>query len=189
MSGERSPGGPPEDDDRPPSWQGAPGYSGIDPDAFGPYTSRPGEPGYPGIDPDGLGPYTSTPGEPGYPGIDPDAFGPHAPLPGAPPYPPGTEPERAAVADRDPAPPPIGSVLPRCVAAGAGWAAVALLLALFTGVASWPLRGLALLVPWGLTAAALFLPARRGAGPGGLVALAFGPFWLLHALLVGLLGW
>lgn len=166
MSGERGPGGPAEDDDRPPSWQGAPGYSGIDPDAYGPHPSIPGEPG-----------------------AGPDGYGPHAPMPGAPPYPPGTEPEPAAVADRDPAPPPVGSVLPRCVAASAGWVAVALLLALFTGVASWPLRGLALLVPWGLTAAALLVPARRGAGPGGLVALAFGPFWLLHALLVGLLAW
>lgn len=149
MGGERDRTEPPDDGGRPPSWQGAPGWSGF----------------------------------------DPETLPPHAPLPGAPPYPPGTEPEPAAVDDRDPAPPPLGAVLPRCIAAGAGWVVVALLLAVFTGVASWPLRGLALLVPWGLTAAVLLFPARRGAGPGGLVALAFGPFWVLHALLVGLLGW
>ena len=146
---ERDGQGDDDGEERPPSWQGAPGYSGF----------------------------------------DPERFPPHAPMPGAPPYPPGTEPERAEVDDRDPGPPSAGAVLPRCLAASAGWAVVALLLALVTGVSSWPLRGIALLVPWGLTAAALIVPARRGAGPGGLVALAFGPFWLLHALAVGLLGW
>ncbi|WFG42157.1 hypothetical protein [Pseudonocardia alni] len=57
------------------------------------------------------------------------------------------------------------------------------------GTPAWPLRGVALLVPWGLAAVALLFPARRGVGPGGLVALAFAPFWLVHAFLVGLLGW
>lgn len=129
-------------------------------------------------------------GAPGYSGFDPERFPPHAPMPGAPPYPPGTEPERAAVSDRRPGRPGLAAVLPRCVAASAGWVVVALLLALVTGVPSWPLRLLALALPWVLTVAALTVPARRGApGPGLLVALAFAPFWVLHAIAVGLLGW
>lgn len=143
-----------------PSWQGAPGWSGID---------------------EGGGDGAGGHGGHGAPG------GPHSPMPGAPPYPPGTEPEPAAPAD--PATRPGGAVLGRCIAATAGWVAVALLLAVVTGVTSWPLRAVALVVPWALGAAALVYPARRGVGPGGLVALAFAPFWLVHALLVGLAGW
>ncbi|MER5674396.1 hypothetical protein [Pseudonocardia alni] len=153
---------------------------------------RDGGAAVPGSGPDG--PPPAWQGATGWSGVDPlpsgsAEVGPHAPLPGAPPYPPGTEPERAAVTDRSAALPRPAAVLPRCLAATAGWVAVALLLALATGVASWPLRGVALLVPWGLAAVALVFPARRGVGPGGLVALAFAPFWLVHAFLVGLLGW
>ena len=124
-------------------------------------------------------------GAPGWSGVDPDRLAPHEPMPGAPPYPPGTAPEPAAPT----APAGAGPALPRCLAAPAGWVAVALLVAVVTGVGSWPLRGLALVLPWLATAAVLVFPARRGAGPGLLVALAFGPFWLLHALAVELLGW
>lgn len=158
--------------------------SGTDP-ADRPGPDEPARPDVPGA----AGATPSWQGAPGFSGIDPGSVPPHAPLPGAPPYPPGTEPERAAVAERSPQLPGVAAVLPRCVAAAAGWVAVALLLALFTGVGSWPLRGLALVVPWGLAALALVFPARRGVGPGGLVALAFAPFWLVHAFLVGLLGW
>ncbi|WP_226359648.1 hypothetical protein [Pseudonocardia sp. ICBG1142] len=163
--------------------------SGTDP-ADRPGPDEPARPDVPGA----AGATPSWQGAPGFSGVAPVSSGPvevppHAPLPGAPPYPPDTEPERAAVADRSPQLPGVATVLPRCVAATAGWVAVALLLALVTGVGSWPLRGLALLVPWGLAALALVFPARRGVGPGGLVALAFAPFWLVHAVLVGLLGW
>lgn len=165
------------------------------PDEPGPPTASgpPVEPVPPGRHgrPDGRGSAGERPswqGAPGFSGLDPASVPPHAPLPGAPPYPPGTEPDRAAVID-GPATPGTGAVLPRCVAAAAGWVGVALLLALFTGVGSWPLRGLALVVPWALASVALVFPARRGVGPGGLVALAFAPFWLVHAFLVGLLSW
>ncbi|BBG03003.1 MULTISPECIES: hypothetical protein [Pseudonocardia] len=124
-------------------------------------------------------------GAPGWSGVDPGQHPPHAPMPGAPPYPARTAPEPAGPA----APAGAGPVLARCIAAPAGWVAVALLIAAVTGVASWPLRGLALALPWLVGSAVLVFPARRGAGPGMLVALAFGPFWLLHALAVGLLGW
>lgn len=153
VAGDDDPGG-----ERRPPWQGAPGFSGVDP-----------------TDPAPSGGTGQVP--------------PHAPLPGAPPYPPGTEPERAGVGDHRPGRPPVAAVLPRCVAASAGWVLVAVLVAFVAGVGSWWLRALALLLPWAATVAVLTVPARRsGAGPGALVALAFGPFWVLHALAVGLLG-
>ena len=64
---------------------------------------RDGGAAVPGSGPDG--PPPAWQGATGWSGVDPlpsgsAEVGPHAPLPGAPPYPPGTEPERAAVADR-----------------------------------------------------------------------------------------
>lgn len=127
-------------------------------------------------------------GAPGYSGFDPDRFPPHAPMPGAPPYPAGAEPERGPVEDRTPGAPTVAAVLPRCLAAAGVWTAVALVLALVTGVGSWPLRAAALAVPFLLTAAALTVPARRGVRAGPLAFLAFPVFWVLHAVAVALLG-
>ena len=127
-------------------------------------------------------------GAPGYSGFDPERFPPHAPMPGAPPYPAGTEPERGTVEDRAPGAPVLAEVLPRCLVAAGIWTAVALVLALVTGVVSWPLRAAALAAPFVLTAAVLVLPARRGVRPGPLTFLALPMFWVLHAVAVALLG-
>ncbi len=125
-------------------------------------------------------------GAPGYSGFDPDRFPPHAPMPGAPPYPAGTE--RGPVADRTPGAPSPTDVLPHCLVAAGVWAVAALVLALVTGVVSWPLRAAALALPFLLTTAVLILPARRGVRPGPLVFVAFGVFWVLHAAAVAVLG-
>jgi hypothetical protein len=127
-------------------------------------------------------------GAPGYSGFDPDRFPPHAPMPGAPPYPAGTEPERGPVADRAPGAPPVAEVLPRCLVAAGVWTAVAVVLALVTGVGSWPLRAAALAIPFAVTAAVLVVPARRGMRFGALAFVAFPVFWVLHAVAVALLG-
>lgn len=127
-------------------------------------------------------------GAPGYSGFDPDRFPPHAPMPGAPPYPAGTEPDRGPVANRTPGAPTVAAVLPRCLAAAGIWTAVAVVLALVTGVTSWPLRSVALALPFVLTTAALVLPARRGVRPAPLAFVAFPVFWVLHAAAVALLG-
>ncbi|MDQ4118416.1 MAG: hypothetical protein M3235_15850, partial [Actinomycetota bacterium] len=79
-------------------------------------------------------------------------------------------------------------VLPRCLAAAGIWTVVALLLALVTGVVSWPLRAAALALPFVVTTAVLVLPARRGVRQGPLALLAFPAFWVLHAVAVALLG-
>ncbi|WP_132421331.1 hypothetical protein [Pseudonocardia endophytica] len=127
-------------------------------------------------------------GAPGYSGFDPDRFPPHAPMPGAPPYPAGTEPERGPVANRTPGAPSVPAVLPRCLVAAGLWVLVALVLAVVTGVVSWPLRAAALALPFVITTAVLVVPARRGARPGMLVLVAFAIFWVLHAVAVALLG-
>ena len=110
-------------------------------------------------------------------------------MPGAPPYPAGTEPDRGPVGDRRPGTPAVSAVLARCAGATAVWVAVAVVVALLAGVPAWGPRLAALLVPAAVTVAVLVLPARRGVRTVLLVALAFGPFWVLHALAVGLLGW
>lgn len=126
-------------------------------------------------------PKFSWQGAPGYGPFDPQRFPPHAPMPGAPPYParPEHEPPPISAGRRDP-------FLPRCLAAAGAWAAVAVVLAVVTGVgAGWGPRAVAIALPFLLTVAALIVPAHRGrVGIGLLVLVAFPVFWVLYAVAV-----
>lgn len=144
---------------------------------------RPGD-ATPAPDEDLREPRFSWQGGPGYSAFDPERFPPHAPMPGAPPYPAGVEHE----------PPPVSQrrrdrALPRCLAAAAVWAAVAVVVAALTvAPGGWAPRALAIALPFLVTTAVLVPVARRGTGPWALVLVAGATFWVLHALAVTLLG-